>query len=380
LLFIALVFAPIVVAADDPIDLQLANQQVFRQAVDKVSPYIVQIETVGGVQPRNRLVVQAPNEPTEDGTPVPEPEINPFQDTTGSSFLIADGPTTGIVYAGDGYILSSSFNFVREPAYVTVRLPDGRQFVADVVARDKVRKLALLKIEAEGLGTPEWVPPSEIRVGQWSIALGRGFGGEAPSVTVGIVSAVNRMMGNAIQTDAKLSPANYGGPLIDIHGRIMGICVPMAQRPGELAGVEFYDAGIGFALPRDRVEKIVGVLRTGKSFERGWLGIQLQGRADDGLPIRAVADPSPTRHVGIKAGDVIVQANGKSIRNFSNLVQAIYMVPAGEIVQLVVRRDELEYGFEVTLAAASALGPLVEEVEPLDPSSPFPKPGDSPWP
>ena len=131
------------------------------------------------------------------------------------------------------------------------------------MARDKVRKLALLKIDVDGLDVPEWVPTSDIRVGQWAIALGRGFGGDSASVTVGIVSALNRMMGNAIQTDAKLAPANYGGPLIDVHGRILGICVPMAQRQGELAGVRFYDAGVGFAVPEHRVRELVDTLHNG---------------------------------------------------------------------------------------------------------------------
>ncbi len=378
-------------ADDAGLKLQRANQAMFRQAAARVTPYVVQIETVGGVQPSDRLVVRPPAEPEEDGLPTPdseddgmppsEPPVNPFRDTLGSGFLVADGPTTGIIYSSDGYILTSSFNFVREPAYVTVRLPDGRQLVANVVARDKVRKLALLKIDAGGLETPEWVQRSEIRVGQWAIALGRGFGGKVPSVTVGIISAVNRMMGNAVQTDAKLSPANYGGPLIDIHGRVMGICVPMAQRPGELAGVELYDAGIGFAIPRSRVDQIVRSLKTGKSFERGWLGVQLDGRARDGLPVVAAADPSPMREVGIRTGDVIIEANGRPIRNFANLVQAIYMIPAGEVVDLVVRRDDLEYGYSVTLAPSSALGPLVQDEPPFDPANPFPKPDDDiPWP
>ena len=215
-------------AVDGGFEIQRARQELFRRAVDRASPWVVQVETIGGAQSRHwadGLFEQ------DDGTP---PQDNLFRDTLGSDFLVADGPTTGVVYDSDGWILTSSFNFVREPAHVTVRLADGRHFVAELVGRDKVRKLAMLKIDATDLQTPDWVPTCEISVGQSAIALGRGFGGEYPSVTAGVVSAVNRMLGNGIQTDAKLSPANYGGPLIDLEGRILGICVPMAQR--QLAG------------------------------------------------------------------------------------------------------------------------------------------------
>lgn len=370
---------PAMAVADDGYDLQRANQELFRRAVATATPYVVQIDTIGGAQPSGRQAPK-PVDADGDGTPDEQP-VNPFQDTLGARFLVADGPTTGIIYSSDGLILASSFNFVRDPAYITVRLADGRQFVAKLIARDRVRKLALLKIHATDLETPTWVPTSDIKIGQWAIALGRGFGGDSPSVTVGIISALNRMMGNAIQTDAKLSPANYGGPLIDIQGRALGIAVPMAQRQGELAGVEFYDAGIGFALPEHRIREIVSVLEQGRSYDRGWLGVSVDSRSKDGLKIRAVGDPSPSHSIGIRADDVIIQANGHEIRNFRHLKQAIYMVPAGETVQVVVRRGELEYGYEVTLARSSELGPLLPDQEPeVDPDNPFPIPPDSPWP
>ncbi len=374
-----LALSPATGSGDDALALMRAHQRSFRQAVQRAAPCVVRIETLGGAQPRPGGPLPTPTESIDDGSPPPETENTPFRDTLGSSFLVADGPTTGIIYESDGWILTSSFNFVREPAHITVHLADGRPFVAQLIARDKVRKLALLRIDASGLPTPEWARSPDIRVGQWTIALGRGFGGETPSVTVGIVSALNRMMRNAVQTDAKLSPANYGGPLIDLQGRILGICVPMAQRPGELAGVEFYDAGIGFAVPFERVTEIVADMKTGKSFYRGWLGISINVRARDRCQIRAVADPSPVRELGIQAGDVVTHANGRPIRRFDGLVQAIYMVPAGEIVQLGIDRNDLSYGYEVRLARAGDLGPLVQNEVPFDPENPFTIPKKKPW-
>jgi serine protease Do len=379
--------AALVSAEDAPRDdfsLPRAQQLAFREAVRAVRPYVVRIDTIGGAQPSDSLTAGAGEvEVDADGDGLPdEPEPNPFRDTLGSGFTVADGPTTGILYHSDGYILTSSFNFVRDPSHITVRLDDGRQYVAHLIARDKVRKLALLKVDATDLPTAPWAPSDDIRIGQWAIALGRGFGGDDPSVTVGVISAKGRMMGNAIQTDAKLSPANYGGPVVDLDGRVLGIAVPMAQRPGELAGVEFYDAGIGFAVPRERVEDIVADLKKGVSFHRGWLGVSTRQDPDaKKLIIRAVADPSPVQAAGIQPGDAIVYANGNEVKGIQHLVQSIYMAPAGETVFLVTERDGLQYGFEIVLARSEELGPLAEpEIPPADPDDPFPIPDDSPWP
>ena len=162
------------------------------------------------------------------------------------------------------------------------------------------------------MSPPIWRDPRDIEVGQWAIALGLGFSGSDPSVTVGIVSALNRMNGNAVQTDAKLSPANYGGPLCDVRGQVLGLSVPMAQRPGELAGVELYDSGVGFAVPKDRLDQIVSVLKTGRSLYRGWLGVSVD-RSTAGVVIQNVADPSPMREAGVVPGDKILAANGRPV-------------------------------------------------------------------
>ncbi len=349
-----------------------ATQKTFRNVAADMRPYLVRVETVGGSQPRGLVRIDE-----EEGRPAPRRRPQgPFRDTTGSGFVIADGPTTGIVYSADGYIVTSSVNFVREPVLISVTLADGRRLAAELVARDRVRKIALLKVDAVGLPVPTWCEMADIRVGQWAVALGLGFGGEAPSVTVGIVSALDRMQGNAVQADAKLNPANYGGPLCDIHGRVIGICVPMAQRPGELAGMELYDSGVGFALPKRRLDEIVAVLKTGRSLYRGWLGISIDPSATDALVIRNVAVPSPMHEAGVGPGDKILAVDGKSVRHFGDLVHALYMIPAGEQVHLEMERDDSAYGLLVTLARSTELGPLPELEEPLDPSSPLPDPGD----
>lgn len=354
---------------ESALELLRATQDVFRSVAADMRAYLVRIDTVGGSQPPNRAIE------TDDGDELEGPKRprSPFRDSPGSDFEIADGPATGIVYSSDGYIVSSSFNFVREPLLISVTLPDGRRMAADLIARDQVRKVALLKIDATDLPTPVWSDPRDVEVGQWAIALGLGFGGDAPSVTVGIVSALNRMNGNAIQTDAKLSPANYGGPLCDARSRVIGLSVPMGQRPGELAGVELYDSGVGFAIPKDRLDEIVAVLKTGRSLYRGWLGINLNGAAA-GVVIRNVADPSPLREAGVRPGDKILAVNGRPVRHFGQLVKALYMIPAGEEVDLHVQREEEDFVVAVPLARGIELGPLPELEAPLHPTDSLPPP------
>lgn len=336
-----------------------AMQQVIRDATVRVAPSVVRIDTVGGAQPAQARTQRGSDEPSI-----------PFQESVGSGFVIADGPTTGVVYSADGLILASSFNFVLDPSLISVTLADGRRFAADLLARDQVRKLALLRIDADGLPVPEWKPWGDIRVGDWAMALGLGLGSESPAVSVGIVSALKRMNENALQTDAKLSPVNYGGPLIDIDGRIMGICVPMAQRPGELAGVELYDSGVGFAVPTERVRQIVERLRSGETIQRGWLGVQLDPRSRGVAKISKLADPSPLREAGVLPGDVIVEAAGRPIRNFQQLVQALYMIPAGDEVRVVTERNETKTESLIRLARNTDLGPLPKEEEPPTPFAP----------
>jgi serine protease Do len=353
------------------LDMARATQEVFRTVAADMRPYLVRIDSVGGSQPPNRLI------DTDDGGDSDQPERprTPFRDRPGSDFEIADGPATGIVYSSDGYIASSSFNFVRTPLLISVTFPDGRRMAADLVARDQVRKVALLKVDATDLPTPDWVDLRDVEIGQWAIALGLGFGGDAPSVTVGIVSAVNRMNGNAVQTDAKLSPANYGGPLCDIRGRVIGLAVPMGQRPGELAGVELYDSGVGFVIPKERLDEIVAVLKTGRSLHRGWLGVSVD-RSARGVVIQNVADPSPMRDAGILPGDKILSANGRPLRHFDQLVKALYMIPAGDEVELHMQREDEGFVVTVPLARDIDLGPLPDLEEPVDSSDPLPLPED----
>lgn len=226
-------------------DLTELEEQSFREAAALLEPSIVQIQTVGGLDRIGGV-------------------------STGT------GPTTGVVVSADGLIVSSSFNFASKPASILVSTPDNRRFPATILGTDRSRKITLLKVEAQNLVPVQAVPRDEYRVGQWAIALGRTYSSAFPSVSVGIISALNRVWGRAMQTDAKISPVNYGGPLAAIDGRVLGILVAMSPRgETDTAGVEWYDSGIGFAVPMVDVLASVEKLKNGADLFPGKLGINL---------------------------------------------------------------------------------------------------------
>jgi serine protease Do len=346
----------VLAAPAEPSSFDRDRAAAIRSAVALAAPSIVVIETIGGAQPI--------------GEPTLGTATAPGRRRGDSTFRVAEGPTSGLVWSADGLIVTSSFNFVRNPSIITVVLSDGRRFVARLLARDTIRRLALLKIDAAGLPVPVWAPAGEIRVGQYAIACGRGFGGPTPSISVGIVSAVARRSGNALQTDAKLSPANYGGPLIDIDGRVLGICVPLAGGGGELAGVEWYDSGIGFAVPRPRIEAVAPRLADGRDIEAGKIGVLLAPVAtldvsDDEqdesgaalrIGIRAVAEPSPAARAGLRAGDIIVALNGAVVGDLAELQRRLSDIEAGAEIALTIEREAAPLTVRVTLDRLDAIG------------------------
>src|SRR6202011_2289759 len=161
-------------------------------------------------------------------------------------------------------------------------------------------------------------PKKEIQVGRWSLALGRAWAAldGPPSISTGIVSALGRIYGKAIQTDAKVSPVNYGGPLVDLHGRVMGVLVPASPRgQDETAGVEWYDSGIGFAIPLEDINAVLPRLKQSKDLRKGLLGIYLQSTDIYGAvpTIASVGPDSSVLKAGIKAGDGVTEIGGPRV-------------------------------------------------------------------
>lgn len=295
-------------------DLLALEEAAVQAAVARVAPTVVRIETVGGLERVGKV-------------------------------LIGEGPTTGLIVSPDGFILSSSFNFAQQPSSILVTLPDGVRLPARRVATDHNRMVTLLKIEPPGeLPVPEAAPLADVRVGAWAIAVGRTFEGDEPNVSVGIVSALARIWGKAIQTDAKISPVNYGGPLVDIEGRVLGLLVPLApDATGDASGgVDWYDSGIGFAVSLEQLLAMLPRLKMGEDLHPGVLGISLKGKNvfADPAELAIVRPNSPAYKAGFKPGDVIVEVAGQAIARQAQLKSQLNPRYAGDTVHVVALRGE----------------------------------------
>ncbi len=298
------------------------EERALQAAVERAAPAVVRIETVGGLERLGRM-------------------------------LVGTGPTTGLVVSSDGYIVSSAFNFAQKPDSILVTLPGGKRHAAKLVATDHSRMVVLLKVDVEDELVPaEPVPIGEMHVGQWALAVGRTFEAERPNVSMGIVSALDRIWGKAIQTDAKVSPNNYGGPLVDITGRVLGVLVPMSpQGSGDVAGVEWYDSGIGFAIPLETVLQVLPQMKQGQDLYQGLLGISLKGDDLFGTQpvIAAAAATAPAFKAGLRAGDKIVELAGQTIERQAQLKHALGPKYAGEKVQVIALRGDERIVREIEL-------------------------------
>jgi serine protease Do len=327
-----LAWLPLGAAADD--DLESLEQQAIAAAVQRVAPCVVGIETVGGLE---RV----------------------------ESVLFGTGPTTGLVLDPQGYIVSSAFNFVNKPASILVRLPDGTRKSAKLVATDHSRMVVLLKIEVDHpLPVPEIAAEADLRVGQWCIGVGRTFASDRPNMSVGILSATGRIWGKALQTDAALSPNNYGGPLVDIRGRVLGVIVPLSpQSAEEIAGVEWYDSGIGFAVPAEHLRKVFAKLKAGQDLYPGVAGFSLKSRDMymGETTIAACRPNSPAAKAGFQAGDRIVEIAGRKISRSAELKEEISRRYAGDRIAVAVLRgpQRIESELELVDKLASYQHPLL---------------------
>ena len=313
-----------------------ALQTVARGVVDLLAPSIVEVEALGGLP---------------EGFETPENEQEAQQQggvLAKGGFKQAYGPSTGVILSADGLIVTSSFVLNRDPRHLFVTLHDGTSYVARVLGRDDTRGLALLQIDAEGLPVPTFAERGDARVGRWAFALGRGLGTERPAVSRGIVSAVERIGGKAIQSSAAISPVNYGGSLADVEGRVLGVLVPLNVH-GQMASVDFYDSGIGFAIPAADVLTLSKRLREGAHLRPGMLGLGPDTRSIDGVRVAEVVPDSPADQAGIHPGDVVLAVDGTPTLMAWQLRRALSRHYAGDEVSLLLRRGTEEKTVTVTL-------------------------------
>lgn len=266
--------------------------------------------------------------------------------------------TTGLVVASPGWVVTSSFGLPESAREAVVISAEGRRRAGRLRGRDLSRRLVLFEVEpADGLPPPPFAVDALPAVGSWAIAVGRGWSAASPGISVGIVSAAGRVWGRAIQTDAAVSPANYGGPLVDIRGRVFGILSPLpADTAGMPLGSELYDSGIGFAVPIRDVLAVLPRLQAGETLHPGILGISYASPDPFTAPavIASSRSGSPASRAGLRPGDRIVSANGGAVDTIASFRQIVGPLYAGERLALEVERDSAA-GESVTVPLEATL-------------------------
>lgn len=252
----------------------------------------------------------------------------------------AAGVGTGVLVDRQ-WVITSRFGLEQRPDVLLVLLPGGERRSAKVAAFDLGRNLALLRLaEPVSFDPADLEARSDPEPGETAVALGAAYSADECSVTVGIVSATGRFLGRAVQTDAATSPANYGGLLIDLKGRVLGITTPLGDQQGQL-GVRLYDSGIGFAIPlhqvRDRLERLC----SGEELSPGRIGVRFRAGNPFASPavIARVSPEGPAAEAGIEPSETVVAVGETPVGSVKQFELAMGPYDAGDEVAITVRAD-----------------------------------------
>jgi len=340
-----------------------SNSSVLRAAPESFAD-LVEVLVPSVVSIASTTIVQSQNNPT-----IPRfPEGSPFDEFFKDYFenenrnFPSERPMVGL---GSGFIVDKlgiivTNNHVIEGANeITVIMHDQKEFTAKLLGRDPKADIAVLKIDPKGIELKEvkWGNSDSIRVGDWSIAIGNplGLGG---TVTVGIISAISRDIGNGpyvkfLQTDASINRGNSGGPLFNINGEVVGINSAIISQSGG-------SIGLGFAIPSNSAYKIVNQLKEFGRTKRGWLGVQITPVSKDiseslGLPdekgafISSLNPDGPSLAAGIQEGDVILEFNEIKILKMTDLPRLVAESDIGSSAILKIWRKNKYINIELIL-------------------------------
>ena len=335
----------------------------FADLTEQLAPAVVNIST------RQRVEVQSSN--PFAGTPFEGlfGERQQGQPTTREGQSLG----SGFIISADGYIVTN--NHVVTPQgrgtveEITVIMPDGTEYEAELVGKDAESDLAVLKVERrEAFPFVKFGDSGQARAGDWVVAIGNPFG-LGGTVTSGIISSVLRTAGAGaydryIQTDAAINRGNSGGPLFDMQGNVIGINNAILSPSGG-------SVGVGFAIPADTAAPIVERLRRGETIERGYLGVGIGPVTDDfaaalGLPrnrgevVQSVVDDEAAARAGIEPGDVVIAVNGRDVTPDQTLSFLVANVKPGTTIPITLIRDGQRRTVNVTVGTRPSAEELRE--------------------
>lgn len=287
-------------------------------------------------------------------------EIKVEEENTQYSFFQTNGYTeasgSGVILTSDGYIVTNN-HVVENASSIIVTLSNGKVYDAKLIGTDSKTDIAVIKIEETNLTPATLGDSNQIVVGETAVAIGNPLGTLGGSVTDGIISALDREITidsetmNLLQTNAAINPGNSGGGLFDGSGNLIGIVV--AKSSG--SNVE----GLGFAIPVNDVKEIVEQLITnGYVSNRATLGVYLTSLPyeyngyEAGVYIQEVIGNSAAEKAGLKAYDKIIKFNGIEINSYDTLSYQLKKLNVGDVVEIVVEREDSEVTLNVTLQEA----------------------------
>ena len=266
---------------------------------------------------------------------------------------IIPGLGTGFIVRNDGVIVTNA-HVIAGADSISVMLRDGTVYPAKRLGTDETNDIAVIKIDGKGLPVAKLGNSADLLVGEWSIAIGNPYGfllgNSEPSVTAGVISGVGRNLvergdGPAqyfdmIQTDAAINLGNSGGPLVNADGEVIGVNSSIYSTNGGGS------IGLGFAIPINRVSRVVDDLLEHGSVRRPWVGVQLQqvtsrnprDMISVGAVIADVVPGSPAEGVGLRRGDIVTQLGARPIRNSYDWDAALLDLHVGGVSKIAVKR------------------------------------------
>jgi len=264
------------------------------------------------------------------------------------------GSGSGMVMTADGAILTNN-HVVENAQRIKVSLQDGRHFTGKVVGVDPATDLAVVKIDAKGLTPIKFADSDAAQVGQWVVAIGSPFGLDY-TVTAGVLSAKGRGSLGAneiedyLQTDASINPGNSGGPLVNLQGEVLGVNTMIIG-----------SSGIGFAIPSNLSKKVSQELLQKGDVSRAWIGVSYQELTPElassfgvqrtrGALVNEVVPTGPAAKANLRQGDIILDVQGREIKEGKDLLRAILLYPVGEKLSVTVLRDGQQQKLSVVTA------------------------------
>ena len=312
----------------------------FADLAEKLMPSVVNISTTQTVRTTtNQFPFQFP-----PGSPFGEM----FKDFERPTERKASSLGSGFIIKEDGIVITNN-HVIANAEDILIRVGD-KEYNAEVIGADPYMDLAVLKMKTKDKFKPvRFGDSTKARVGDWVVAIGNPFG-LGGTVTSGIISARNRQIGltryeDFIQTDASINQGNSGGPLFNLKGEVIGVNTAIIA-PGQSGSI-----GIGFAIPANAASNVIDQLIKFGETKRGWLGVRIQEvtkeiadveklKKPEGALVASVGQGSPAEKAGIKAGDIILEFDGKKINTMKKLPNVVASTEVGKSVELKIWRNK----------------------------------------